>query len=281
MKRIALLVLLFCLVFPTTVSAHGSGLVPFFKINGKIPDTHPLTKENIIPATFTVPQDLSTDTYLVRQPITFKIDTSLLAQGYTKDVIDTLHYRWIFGDGTKAVGLENTHTYNKIGSYTVEIYADFSDDSVEPQLIESVQLNILPDKNYKIPQPIIIVNRQDGDKIAMHNPVRFEVVFHTKPSATIASYVWEFGDGKTGKNEMEIHTYDGEQYLAAPVVRVVDANGFVGDSYKIITNDKTAGGYVFATPTAGVFILGLQAIALIGGGVYFFVVMKKHKKKKH
>ncbi len=280
-KVFAILGLLFFLS-AQQVAAHGAGLVPFFKINGKLPGTHPLEKQSVYPASFTIPQDVSYDTYLVNEPVSFVIDTNSLAQVYPEDTLNKISYNWDYGDGVKASGLTNTHTYAKMGSYRLTIYADFQTEDISPQLIESVQLNILPQKGYVLPQPRILIDRQQvGEEIIprnLQNPVRFDVSIKKAPNTEI-SYLWDLGDGKSSTKKTLVYTYDSEPALMIPALRVKDSNGFITDTFVLLKNNKDSAGYTFSTEISGITILVVEGLAILVGGILFFIVMRKKRAK--
>lgn len=266
--------------------AHAEGLLPFLTINGEYPDINPIQKESIVPQAFSVPEDIAKKNYLVHEEIVFSIDTSVMLRVYSQEVLDTVIYEWELGDGTSASGTEVKHTYKQIGSKVLTIYAKFNDPEVTlpPQPIETVQMDIVPDKNYSIPEPGIYTNRralqQDSYEVNMQNPVSFEAKMKNNPTAEIASYTWDFGDGGKGIGERAVYTYSTDPAIVAPVLKVTDKNGFSAYTFGILTNGKNTQGYTFATNTVGTIILAVQAGVLLIGGIWFFIVVRKKKREK-
>lgn len=275
----------FLFLFPQTVSAHSEGLVPFFKMNDELPKEYPLMVENISPQTIDIPQDIAPQTYLANEPIDFLIDTQLLKQVYPEETLQKLTYQWEFGDGAKAEGVVNTHEYKSIGTYTLRIYAAFSETGVAPQLIQSTQVHIVPTKDYKLPNPQIRIKRvpiTDGAaSLNMQRPVNFEASFAEKPQAEIVSYQWDFGDGQKATGESVVYEYGETVIAATPVLRVTDKNGFVADTFVLLTNDANAAGINLDTNLTGSIILGVQLLVISVGGLWFARVILKKKQKKH
>jgi hypothetical protein len=83
-----------------------------------------------------------------------------------EEKLEKVTYIWDFGDGTgevKTNSPKNTHAYSKMGTYIMQILADYSQlgmaDS-QPQLIQTTLIHVLPSKDYKLPEPVIKINNQ-------------------------------------------------------------------------------------------------------------------------
>lgn len=285
MKKILACVAILFFASVQSVSAHADGLLPFLKINGEYPDVHPMQKESIIPQTFSVPEDIAKETYLVNKEIAFSIDTSVLRRVYSQEVLDTVNYEWEMGDGTVDTGTEVKHTYNQIGSKVLTIYAAFDDpETVLPrQKIETIQIDIVPDKKYVLPEPVISVDRKelrDSRDVNMQNPITFEAMLKNQSSASVVSFAWDFGEGGKSAEKKAVYTYTTDPAIVAPVLKVTDKNGFTAYTFGILTNGKNTQGYTFATNTVGAIILVAQAIVLLTGCIWFFLAIRKKKRKR-
>lgn len=286
MKKIIACAAVFFFASVQSVSAHADGLLPFLTINGAYPDVHPIQKESIVPQTFSVPEDVAKQRYRVNEELSFAIDTSVLLRIYSQEVLDTVTFTWEFGDGTVGEGIEMKHAYKQIGSKVLTIYAKFDDPqgSLPPQPIETVQIDIVPDKNYQVPEPVIQADRReldmDSHEVNMQNPVSFEAVIKNQPTAEVVSYTWDFGEGGKSSEQKAIYTYTTNPAIVAPVLKVTDKNGFSAYTFGILTNGKNTAGYTFATNTVGTIILGVQAAVLLIGGIWFFLAVRKKKRKK-
>ena len=125
------------------VSAHLAGQPPFFKVNGKFSDLYRVPTTSL--PTFNLPQDGFSEPFLINESINFEIDKTLLP--VPPDIADQTEFTWDFGDGSSGTGLKNTHQYKKMGSFILVISAKYKGDAAPPQLLQSLLLNIVPDKN--------------------------------------------------------------------------------------------------------------------------------------
>jgi hypothetical protein len=286
MKKLIALIAVFFFVPVQQVSAHAEGLTPFLQINGEYPEIHPIQEESLVPKAFSVPEDIAKESYLVNEEIEFTIDTSVLSKVYSEEVLNTIVYEWELGDGSIKEGTNIKHKYSSMGSKVLTIYARFNDPSVElpPQPIETVQVNIIPDRSYKIPEPVIRANKKDlsrdSHEVNMQIPVAYEAVIKNQPSADIVSYSWDFGEGGKGSEQKVVYKYTTDPAMVAPVLKVTDKNGFTAYTFGILTNGKGTAGYTFATNTVGMIILGVQAIIVVVGVFWFMMVVRSKKKKK-
>lgn len=230
--------------------------------------------------------------YPVGIPIALEIDPSQLQ--VPDEIIKKTTFAWDYGDGTKGSGLKNTHTYKKIGSYTLSITASYTDQGeyVPPQLFQSVQLDIVPNKSYKMPRAVVSVNGT-----TVKNPLNDSVM--VKPgsevsldasksllNSTVTSYFWDFGDGETGTGERVTHTYDPKTKQAFPIVRIKDKDGFIIDNLSQIkfTKDANPAKNINITNKTGIneqisnfYVWGIGGIAMLIALLLFLLWLKKIK----
>ena len=135
--------------------AHVGGGPPFLSINGKYADTNPFFSND---PTINVPQDtnLYTNPIIVGEPIRFIIDTEKLL--VPPDIAENTTYRWSFSEHSKEYqyGKTITYAYKKAGSFLIAIDAKPRGEA-EFITIDTLQVNILPHKNYQIPKAILSV----------------------------------------------------------------------------------------------------------------------------
>lgn len=247
MRKILLLCVLLFLVFPSIAYANGAGLPPFFKINGKDSISNPLQTFGITAQSFLIPQDFAAENYIVNKPIDFTIDESQLEPVIPQELLGKAHFSWDFGDGKKAEGLTNTHTYSKMGSYILALTINIYETNGQPptQFIDSFLINVIPDNGYTLPQAVITVNNQQvKDPLNKPLPINLKdsVDFDassSKSQAKIVSYLWNFGDGETSTEKIVTHTYS-SKYFSTVVLRVKDSNGFISDAFVGLSNDAKA-----------------------------------------
>lgn len=234
----------------TPVSGHGSG-PPYVKINGQYANTNPITNY-IVPTAFTIGADLASPSgFLVSTPITFEIDEQYFPNPYkyvpgplgtnvpnTETV--TPQFQWDYGDGSQLEeGKKLTHSYQKPGTFIVNILVKFPGKTEDYSSVNSVQLNIVPTKDYQLPVAKIFFN---GDEIL--NPARdikeikpgSKVTFDGSPSTgTIVKYEWDFGDGGKSEDKSAEHSYNRDEYYPVfPILRVTDDHGLTNESFVFV-----------------------------------------------
>lgn len=289
-KRLFLLAFLF-LAFPGLVFAHGSGFPPFFKINGMLANASLFSTGGFVPSSFVAPQDEAPQSYLVGEAINFQVDTSLLEQVFSKDIVPKIQFSWDFGDSSTAGGLANAHAYSKPGSYILTILANVPESGTEPQLAESVQIDILPNRDYKLPKAVITVNGKkiedplkESLNIDLNKEITLDASESVSGSSKIVEYGWDFDDGKTSKSAKSEHRYKLPQYYASPGLYVKDENGFISYTFVNLTNsgknDPNNPDFENSKEVLGkaAIALGVLLVVLVVG----YVIFKKssHKRKK-
>jgi len=243
-KQIWILITILCIIIvvPIRARAHLAGQPPFFKINSTYSGYYPVPISSV--PDLAMPQDIAPANYLVNESIDFEIDAKAL--GVPQAVVDKSVFSWEYGDGQKATGLKNSHSYTKMGSYVLLIYVSYT-DLPAPQLLQTVLLNILPDKNYQLPQAIIKVNNQrvkdpivDTLEFSFKKPLTFDAQT-SEPQSQIISYFWDFGDAKSSTEVVVDHKYsEALGGIVYPVLRIKDRNGFQSDAFvQINRNENT------------------------------------------
>lgn len=224
--------ILYTLYAIPVVSAHLFGQPPFFKVNGDYANLYPVPVSSLY--NFDLPQDLTPSNYLLNQPISFELDKARLPT--PADIVAKTKFSWDFGDGERGEGLTNTHTYKKIGSYILKIYAD-DGTTPAPQILESALINILPDQNYSLLKSRILVNGKGSEDpltdiifVDLSKPVELDGT-KTEGKGKL-EYFWDFGDQKSAFGSTQTHTYsDKNQPQIFVSLRVKDESGFLSDSF--------------------------------------------------
>lgn len=279
-RFIALSILALFLVFPRPAHAHLAGQLPFFKINGQFAGLYPVPLTSL--ENFNLPQDLAPANYLVNTPLNFEIDLSQFPG--SADTAAQTRFTWDFADGQKGSGLRQTHTYTKIGSYIMAIYAE-DNLTKKPQLFESALINILPNANYQLPKAIIKISGKTS-KDPLTDILRFNLNQTLKFDATtsvsankITDYLWDFGDRLSSTEGKVNHNYSktlvNGQGQVFPVLRVKDANGFIADTFVEVENQnyfqKTLPGNQ-ASPSAKTSRPNQLKFTLIGLAILFAAI---------
>lgn len=284
MKRILLLV---CLLFffPSPTYAHGGP--PFISVNGKANQPNLAASGSVY---FKVPNEIAAENFIVNQTLSFTIDTNLLPIG-PGATVNPSDFLWDFGNSRAGSGLSSTTSYSKPGSYLV--FLKVKDLSYQdPIEFESMQINILPNKNTQAPKAIIKV---DGKTITdpFTQPVlvsKDATVELDASSSTgkIKSYKWDLGDGSKMETGAKVtKKFDFSQpyaYSFFPLVRVEDENGLYSDAVvQISGNDEQNASTSSATVEKGMnflpFVIASVILVLLGIGAFIFLNKKSSKKK--
>ncbi len=228
---------IFVLLFAAAAQAHDVGQPSFFKIDGQLAGYY---DELFFSPFFDIPQDKAPEDYLVNQDLDFEIDTVPLQ--VSLDVLKQTTFHWDFGDGTTALGLKNTHRYTRPGSYVVNITSTYG--SNRPQLIESALVQVLPSKDYQLPNAVILVNGEQVPDIVLpfDKPVLFDAT-RSVASSPIVSYTWDFNDQTSGSQPVIQHQYaqHTDWQMAFVLLRVKDEQGFFSDTYVEVINQDVQG----------------------------------------
>jgi tripartite motif-containing protein 71 len=98
---------------------------------------------------------------------------------------------WSFGDGSKSSSKNPTHTYSKVGRYTVSL-----------KVTHGKLSNTITKTND------ITINKLTSPKAAFTDKISgLKVTFTDKSSGALIKYKWSFGDGKTSTDQNPSHTY--------------------------------------------------------------------------
>ncbi len=259
-----LILLLVSFIKPVEIQAHAIGQPPFFKINGVYTDYYPVPSISL--NEFYLPQDISKTNYLINDVLQFEIDTT--AMPAPPEIIQKTKFSWDFGDGQKAQGLKNSHSYLKPGTYFLEIKAD-SGDGGEPQVLQSTAINILPDQNYKLPKSIIEINGKTSSdplldiiEVDFGKQITFDGSKSDPGSSEITEFFWDLGNQTSKTSPKFTFKYEENPYAIFPVLRIKTKDGFVSDSYVQLSEPvKNSSSGIFNKPAS----FDLKTIAIAAG----------------
>jgi hypothetical protein len=282
----SLLLGLWALFAPVTALAHNASQLPFLQVNGKDATVYPVGSTSLV--NFTLPQDSAPEAYIAHTPVRLNLETVNLP--ILPEYISKTTFKWDFGDGSTALGLTQVHTWSKIGSYIINITSASNEDVAPPQLLDAVFINIVPGKEYRLPESKFSLNGKQSSnpytdilKANLHQTVYFKSL-SSKGSAPIAHYFWDFGDQKTSTTSSDTHIYDSRLEYVLPLLRVTDVNGFFSDQLVQIENDPKA---LVPTPeplttpqqtnSSGVFMI-IVAIGILGLISYLLLKVRAARK---
>jgi len=133
-------------------------------------------------------------------------------------------YAWDFGDSQTGTGAKPSHTYSTAGTYTVKLTV--TDDAGKTgSTTRQVQAGAPPAG--KPPVASFTVQCQWA-------VCSFNASGSTDPDNDIASYAWNFGDGKTGTGVTTSNTYPNAQKTYTATVKVTDRAGLSSTATKQI-----------------------------------------------
>ncbi len=228
--------------YPKGASAHGTG-PPYVQINDEYALGNPIL--NIAPPTkFSVGLDVATSSgYLVGQPITFTIDEQFFPNPYGAPATDgsgvSPQFQWNFADGTdKVEGKKIVHVFAKPGTYIVQLAVKFPGNTEEFVQVDTIQMSILPSKDYQIPTAQIRVNGKHVNEplrdVTEIQPVTSITFDGSGSTGNGINYQWDFGDNKGANKSIVMHRYGRDEYFPVVVLRVTDENHIMVDTYALL-----------------------------------------------
>ncbi len=156
------------------------------------------------------------------------------ASGSTDDVA-IASYSWDFGDGTTGTGINPSHTYTAVNTFTATLTVVDSEGLSDSATIE---INVTqPVSGNTPPIAMMTATPMNGEAPLL---VEFDASGSSDDDA-IASYSWDFGDGTTGTGINPSHTYTSINTFTATLT-VIDSEGLSGaTTIDIIVTQPSSG----------------------------------------
>ncbi|MEX0617176.1 MAG: hypothetical protein WD231_05245 [Candidatus Woykebacteria bacterium] len=251
-----LLAIITTMFLPVPVSAHGAG-PPFLLINGKYAQTNLYYLGDSIfkPG---ISWDNAADKYLVNETIQFLIDTKQFSA--PKEIIENSTFRWKWGDDTKdfSYGIDQSHLYEKIGSYLTTIEAK-SPDSPEFTLLDSVQIDVVASREYKMPEAKIALLQGE---FKVGKQIKFVSQSRSDSSTSLDSEEWFLGENKYVKGRIAQRSFTADEFSTSFILlQVKDKNGLIdhtgvrvdreGETLKFVDISTVGGKVPVVTESAG------------------------------
>lgn len=133
-------------------------------------------------------------------------------------------YAWDFGDGSTGAGVNPSHVYAQLGTYTVALTVRDDRGAVTTA---TAQVDIL---NTQVPTA-----QANGPYTGeVGTPISFTAAGSTDPDGSIVRFDWDFGDGSTGGGPAPQHTYTRVGEYRAWLT-VTDDKGVTGRASAMVT----------------------------------------------
>ena len=146
-------------------------------------------------------------------PITVNFDAS-----ESTDDNEISSYSWDFGDGTNGTGINISHTYTSVNTFTVILTVTDAAGLMDTATIEIV---VSQDNTGNLaPDAVASATPMNGEAPLL---VNFDASSSTDDNGIIL-YTWDFGDGSTGTGQNPSHTYTSIGTLNV-ILTVTDAEG--------------------------------------------------------
>ena len=285
MKYLFSFILLLALTFPKLSYGHMIGQPPYLKINGAFTEYYPVPTASL--PDFYLPQDIAASSYLVNEVIEFELDQAALP--IPPEVLARSRFYWEFGDGGKAEGMKVNYSYKKPGTYFSELKVDSGSGFGPPQVLQSTAINILPNKDYKLPKAIIEVNGQQSKDplldlidVNFSEKQNFNAGKSEAGSSKIVEYYWDLGDGNYEQGLDISYRYQENPYTVFPVLRIKTGDGFISDAFVQIKDETTfnsgstdMGASRNFWVLAGIFGVSITLAAVLTWAIYAFVLKKR------
>lgn len=131
-------------------------------------------------------------------------------------------WQWNFGDGGISTDKNPKHIFSNSGSYPVRLIV-YSAGGCSDTIRRTVNVNPIPVVNFL------------ADSVCKGNPTSFSDLSIT-PSGTIASWTWNFGDGKSSSDKNPVHTYSKDGAFSVILTVKSDNNCTVSRTKNIVVH---------------------------------------------
>ena len=123
---------------------------------------------------------------------------ALSAIGSSDADLDTLSYRWDFGDGTTGEGSRASHAYPRGGHYTATVTADDGTGTACSTATASVSVRVNRAPHVSVSPTV---------RGCVEEPVSFDASQSSDPDGDTLTYRWDFGDEQRGDGAVVQHRY--------------------------------------------------------------------------
>jgi PKD repeat protein len=148
-------------------------------------------------------------------------------------------YQWNFKDNTPVQeGIRINHIFKKPGTYTVELKKGLK-NKTSMQVVDTLKIDIMPLSGYSLPHADFVANGKPIVKgfINFTELNNTKIVFEASDSSSMKDsmkYIWDFSDGQSAEGKKINYTYKGKSNSVTAILRVIDANNLMDETYSII-----------------------------------------------
>gem|GEM_PF-568130 len=147
-------------------------------------------------------------------------------------------YEWNLGDGSSATGGSTSHTYTEVGTYAIDLTVT---DDQGMTCSSSEEITILSPYNDNVNAGLqIIFVASPQSYLALPFTIKFDASGSVSDEGIIVSYLWNFGDGSTGRGRSVLHTYPRAGSYTVSLT-ATDSQGATGSTTGIVQVNMAAG----------------------------------------
>jgi len=160
-------------------------------------------------------------------------------------------YTWNFGDGTTATGAKVDHTYSTVGIYTITLTVTDSEGLTSQTTSAITITNAIPTAAFT----------KSAETVKVDELIYFDASESVDSDGSIATYLWDFGDGNTSTEITTNHVY-AEEGTYKVTLTVTDNDNELSSTFANISVQKEPVSFDMLS-AIGIGIVALAAIILI------------------
>ncbi len=180
--------------------------------------------------------NLSTHDAVIGQNINFDASDSYDNDGQVTS------YLWNFGDGSTSNQKIIDHSYSQKNKYTYTLNVTDNEGATDQT---DGEINVKDTANIS-PVAVADVSKQNG---LIGESIKFDASNSHDDDGEIVGYLWNFGDGETGSNKIEYHSYS-QKGTFNYTLKVTDNKGAIDQTGSQITIKDTVT-YLSVDPSSG------------------------------
>jgi PKD repeat protein len=152
-----------------------------------------------------------------------------------------ISFLWDFGDGETSTNQNPTHVYSQNGSYSVSLLVTDNENATDEHTTSVVVADTDPVSDFS------------ASPLSGTEPLTVTFIDLSTSHDGIISWLWDFGDGQTSKDQNPIHEYTQGTYTVS--LTITEADSYSGTETKteyITVADSDPVSDFSASPTSGI-----------------------------